>query len=98
MVARKPFKDTLQVQCRSCLLTNSSAITKPGTLVPVQLTAKWLVSGFPEFYEKCLILKPIREIEMFATALQPGDVKYRRLALHLTSSSNTQIRTHPILT
>jgi len=98
MVARKQFKDTLHVHCLSCLLANSNIITKPGTLVPVQVTAKWSVSEFPKFYEKGLILQPVHEFEMCVTALQPGDVDYRKLALHLTSSSSTEISTHPVLT
>jgi len=98
MVARTHFKDTLHVHCLYWLFANSYIITKPGTFVPVQVTAKWSVSGFPKFYEKCLILQPVHEFEMCVTALQLGDVAHRRLALHLTSSSSTQIRTHPVLT
>ena len=98
MVERTLLKDTLQVQRLSWPLANSSIIIKPGKLVPVQVKAKWSVSGFPTFYEKYLILQPVHEFEMCVTVLQLGAVEHRRLALHLTSSSSTQILIHPLLT
>jgi len=49
------------------------------------------------FYKDCLILQPVHKFGMCVTALQLGDVDYRRLALNLTSSSGTQIRTRPVL-
>jgi hypothetical protein len=97
MVARTRFKDTLQVQCLCWLLTNSNTTIKPGTLLPVQVTAEWSVSGFQKFYEKCQILQRVHEFEMCVTALEQGQVEYGRIALHLTSSSSTQIHTSPDL-
>ena len=68
--------------CLSCLLANSNNEIKR-------------VSAIPEWYN-CQLLQPVHEFVEHVAAIQQIDVDQRWFTIPLTSSSSSQIHSHPV--